>query len=68
MTEMGPEDKKLILSQNLISFFNTQTQKINSQLGSTEKMFVENVSDRSAQLGQQSGQAITEFGQMMKAG
>ena len=68
MTELGPEDKKLMLSQNLISFFNTQTQKINSQLGSTEKMFVENVSDRSAQLGQQSGQAITEFGQMMKAG
>ncbi|VHO05037.1 hypothetical protein [Candidatus Rhabdochlamydia sp. T3358] len=68
MTEMGPEDTKLMLSQNLISFFNTQTQKINSQLGSTEKMFVENISDRSAQLGQQSGQAITEFGQMMKAG
>lgn len=68
MTELGPEDKKLMLSQNLISFFNTQTQKINSQLGATEKMFVENVSDRSAQLGQQSGQAITEFGQMMKAG
>jgi hypothetical protein len=68
MTEVGPEDTKLMHSQNLISFFNTQTQKINSQLGSTEKMFVENVSDRSAQLGQQSGQAITEFGQMMKAG
>ncbi|QZA59392.1 hypothetical protein [Candidatus Rhabdochlamydia porcellionis] len=68
MTELGPEDKKLMLSQNLINFFNTQTQKINSQLGATEKMFVENTSDRSAQLGQQSGQAITEFGQMMKAG
>lgn len=37
----------------LISFFNTQTQKINSQLGSTEKIFVENISDRSAQLGKQ---------------
>lgn len=68
LTELGPNDQKLMYSQNLISFFNTQTQKINSQLGSTEKMFVENVSDRSSQLGQQSGQAITEFGQMMKAG
>ncbi len=68
MTEVGPDDKKLMHSQNLISFFNTQTQKLNSQLGSTEKMFVENISDRSTQLGQQAGQAIDTLGQMMKTG
>lgn len=68
MTEVGPDDKKLMHSQNLMSFFNTQTQKLNSQLGSTEKMFIENVSDRSTQLGQQAGQSIDTLGHMMKTG
>lgn len=67
ITEEGPDQTKTTALQGLLAYCNTQTQKLSSQLGSTQKMFVENVSDRSSQLGQQSGQAITEMGEIMKS-
>lgn len=67
ITEVGPNSAKLMQSQNLLIFFNLQTQKLSSQLGSTEKLLVEDTSTRSTQLGQQAGQAIDTLGQMMKA-
>lgn len=67
ITEEGPDQTKTNTLQSLLAYCNTQTQKLSSQLGSTQKMFVENISDRSSQLGQQSGQAITEMGEIMKS-
>lgn len=67
LTEEGPRQTLVDRMQAMLSYCNTQTQKLSSQLGSTEKMFVENVSDRSTQLGQQAGQAITEMGEIMKS-
>ena len=46
----------------------TKVSFLSSNLGFTEKTFVENVSERSMQLGQQAGQAIKDLGDMMKAG
>ncbi|PWU13324.1 MAG: hypothetical protein C5B45_06150 [Chlamydiae bacterium] len=66
VTEEGPDPSKMSSLQALLAYINTQTQKLSSQLGSTEKMFVENTSDRSAQLGQQAGQAITDIGKIME--
>ncbi|MGL4540044.1 MAG: hypothetical protein ACRCU0_03615 [Candidatus Rhabdochlamydia sp.] len=67
LTEEGPRQTLVDRMQAMLSYCSTQTQKLSSQLGSTEKMFVENVSDRSTQLGQQAGQAITEMGEIMKS-
>ena len=66
VTDEGPDPSKMSSLQALLACINTQTQKLSSQLGSTEKMFVENTSDRSTQLGQQAGQAITEMGKIME--
>ncbi|VHO04148.1 hypothetical protein [Candidatus Rhabdochlamydia sp. T3358] len=66
VTQEGPDPTKMSSLQALLAYCNTQTQKLSSQLGSTEKMFVENTSDRSTQLGQQAGQAITEMGKIME--
>ncbi len=66
VTQEGPDPIKMSSLQALLAYCNTQTQKLSSQLGSTEKMFVENTSDRSTQLGQQAGQAITEMGKIME--
>lgn len=67
ITDEGPNLPLMNKLQSLLAYCNTQTQKLSSQLGSTEKMFVENPSDRSSQLGQQAGQAITEMGEIMKS-
>ena len=66
ITDEGPDSFKMSSLQALLAHINTLTQKTNSELGSTEKMFVENTSDRSTQLGQQAGQAITEMGKIME--
>lgn len=66
ITDTGPDSGMMSKLQALLSYCNTQTQKLSSQLGSTEKMFVENISDRSTQLGQQSGQAISDMGKIME--
>ncbi|MDR2539465.1 MAG: hypothetical protein LBC45_02465 [Chlamydiales bacterium] len=64
--DTGPDGNLMTEIQSLLAYCNTQTQKLSSQLSSTEKMFVENVSDRSTQLGQQAGQAITDMGKIME--
>ncbi|KAG6558961.1 hypothetical protein RHABOEDO_001557 [Candidatus Rhabdochlamydia oedothoracis] len=66
VTDTGPDSTIMSKLQALLAYCNTQTQKLSSQLGSTEKIFVENASDRSAQLGQQAGQAITDMGRIME--
>ena len=66
VVDEGPDSTIMGKLQALLAYCNTQTQKLSSQLGSTEKMFVENISDRSTQLGQQAGQAITEMGKIME--
>lgn len=66
ITDEGPDPTIMSKLQGLLAYCNTQTQKLSSQLGSTEKMFVENTSDRSTQLGQQAGQAITDMGKIME--
>ncbi|MEK7339169.1 MAG: hypothetical protein AABZ92_00460, partial [Verrucomicrobiota bacterium] len=66
VTQEGPDPTIMSKLQGLLAYCNTQTQKLSSQLGSTEKMFVENNSDRSTQLGQQAGQAITDMGKIME--
>jgi len=66
ITDEGPDPTIMSELQGLLAYCNTQTQKLSSQLGSTEKMFVENNSDRSTQLGQQAGQAITDMGKIME--
>lgn len=66
ITDTGPDSKIMSKLQALLAYCNTQTQKLSSQLGSTEKMFVENTSDRSTQLGQQAGQAISDMGKIME--
>lgn len=66
VVDEGPDSTIMSKLQALLAYCNTQTQKLSSQLGSTEKMFVENTSDRSTQLGQQAGQAITEMGKIME--
>jgi len=54
--------------QALLAYLNTKVNSISSNLGFTEKTFVENVSERSMQLGRQAGQVIKDLGDMMKAG
>lgn len=66
ITDEGPDPTIMGKLQALLAYCNTQTQKLSSQLGSTEKMFVENTSDRSTQLGQQAGQAISDMGKIME--
>ncbi|HEV3269446.1 MAG TPA: hypothetical protein VGZ69_02215 [Candidatus Rhabdochlamydia sp.] len=66
IVDEGPDQGLMSKLQGLLAYCNTQTQKLSSQLGSTEKMFVENNSDRSTQLGQQAGQAITDMGKIME--
>lgn len=66
ITDEGPDQNLMSKLQALLAYCNTQTQKLSSQLGSTEKMFVENTSDRSTQLGQQAGQAISDMGKIME--
>lgn len=66
ITDTGPDPTIMSKLQALLAYCNTQTQKLSSQLGSTEKMFVENTSDRSTQLGQQAGQVITDMGKIME--
>lgn len=66
VTDEGPDATITGKLQALLAYCNTQTQKLSSQLGSTQKLFVENTSDRSAQLGQQAGQAIADMGKIME--
>ncbi len=66
ITDEGPDQGLMSKLQGLLAYCNTQTQKLSSQLGSTEKMFVENNSGRSTQLGQQAEQAITDMGKIME--
>lgn len=66
ITDKGPDAAKTMSLQSLLAYFNTEVQKLSSQLGSTEKLLVENTSTKSSQLGQQAGDAIREMGEIMK--
>ena len=68
LVEEGPDDFKMSTMQALLSYLNTKVNTISSSLGFIEKTFVEHVSERSMQLGQQAGQSIRDLGDMMKAG
>jgi hypothetical protein len=63
----GPDQNRSNTLQYLMSYLNTVVNTLSSKLGFTEKMFVENISDQSAQLGQQAGEAIRDLGDVMKA-
>ena len=67
LTDTGPDGNKITHLQTMLNYFNTETQKLSSQLGSTEKLLVEDTSTRSTQMSQQAGQAISELGEVMKS-
>lgn len=63
----GPDSNRVHTMQYMMSYLNTEASALSSKLGFTEKMFVENISDQSARLGQQAGEAIRDLGDVMKA-
>lgn len=67
ITDKGPDAVKTMNLQTMLAYFNTEVQKLSSQLGSTEKLLVEDTSTKSSQIGQQAGDAIREMGEIMKS-